>query len=233
VTVPLADFLIGYLGRVEIQVLEGALVEVPTTDAKGMDRRAFGEFVGPRGELASYAFGWTTGSDLHVACLSVGIGAGNPGGGTFHAIIFVNEDSHAFSLTDEQFERVPQGGPDLTADQARAHEDLPFAWWVTDHVMQHDRRAWWMRHWLLGTMCIQTLEVFEHQEPILLVSHDADDDMWQLIGASDANGSTGKIGHLHHAVDEDQSLIDVLDLPVGRSAVRAGPESPWTYRLKV
>ena len=224
-------FVVGYLARVDIQVREGALVEVPTAEATGMDRRAFGEFVGPRGELASYGFGWTTGSDPHVARLSVGIGAGNPGGGTFHAVIFANEDGHAFSLTDEPFERVPQGGPDLAAGQARAHEDLPFIWWVADMVMERDRRAWWMRHWLLGTSCIQTLEVFERHEPVLLVSHDADDGIWRLIGASDADGGTGKVGHLHHAVDEDLSLIDVLDLPPGRSAVRAGVGQPWTGRL--
>jgi hypothetical protein len=215
---------------VEIQVLEGALVEGPTTDATGMDRRAFGEFVGPQGELASYAFGWTTGSDPHVAHLSVGIGAGNPGGGTFHAVIFRNADGHAYSLTDEPFERVPQGGPDLTADQARAHEDLPFVWWVTDLVMQRDRRAWWMQHWLLQTTCVQTREVFAHQEPVLLVSHDADDGRWQLIGASDADGSTGRIGHLHHAVDEDPSLLGALDLPPGSSVERGGVGQPWRVR---
>ena len=222
--------MISYLAQVDIQVLEGSLVEVPTTDLTGIDRRAFGEFVGPRGELASYAFGWTTGSDPHIARLSIGIGAGNPGGGTFHAVIFKHEDGHAYSLADEPFERVPQGGPDLNADQARAHEDLPFVWWVADHVMQHDRRAWWMRHWLLGTICIQTLEVFERHEPILLVSHD-DDGVWQLVGASDADATTGKIGHLHHAVDEDQSLIDVLDLPPGRSVIRAGAGKPWASHL--
>lgn len=214
----------------DIQVLEGALVEAPTADATGMDRRAFGEFIGPRGEPASYAFGWTTGSDPHVARLSIGIGAGNPGGGTFHAVIFENEDGHAYSLTDEPFERVPQGGPDLTADQARAHEDLPFVWWVTDKVMQSDRRSWWMRHWLLGTTCVQTGQVFAGSEPVLRVSHDADDGMWQLIGASDADSGTGKIGHLHHAVDRDPSLIDVLDLPPGHSAVRAGAGKPWNGR---
>lgn len=212
-------------------MVEGAFVEVPTADAAGMDRRAFGEFVGPRGELASYAFGWITGADPHVARLSIGIGAGNPGGGTFHAFIVPTEESYAFSLTDEPFERVPEGGPHLTADQARAHEDLPFVWWVTDHVMQHDRRAWWMRHWLLGTTCVQTDEVFELREPVLLVSHDAHDGIWQLIGASDADGDTGKVGHLHHAVDEDPSLIDILDLPPGRSAERAGAGKPWAGRL--
>ena len=218
---------VGYPARVDIQVVEGTLLEALTSAVTGMDRRAFGEFVGPQGELASYAFGWTTGADPHVARLSVGIGAGNPGGGTFHDVIFENEGGHAFSLIDEPFERVPQGGPVLTADQARAHEDLPFIWWVTDQVMQRDRRAWWLRHWLLRTNCVQTREVFERREPVLYVSHDADDGSWQLIGASDADAGTGKIGHLHHAVDEDPSLVDVLDLPPGSSATRADVGSPW------
>ncbi|MFC3455747.1 hypothetical protein [Amycolatopsis speibonae] len=216
----------------DIQVLEGALVEARTDAVTGMDWRAFGEFVGPQGELASYALGWTTGADPHVAHLSVGIGAGNPGGGTFHAVIFENDGGHAFSLTDDPFERVPQGGPDLTANEARAHEDLPFVWWVTDQVMQRDRRAWWMRHWLLRTTSIETVEVFERREPILLVQHDADDGMWQLIGASDADSGTGKIGHLHHAIDEDPTLIDILDLPPGGSATRTGAGSPWAGRSR-
>jgi hypothetical protein len=214
---------------VEIQVVEGKLVEVPANDGTGVDRRAFGEFVGPHGELASYAFGWTTGADRHVAHLSVGIGAGVPGGGTFHALTFDNDDGYAYSLTDEPFERVPQGGPDLTADQARAHEDLPFIWWVTDQFMQHDRRAWWMRHWLLGTACIQTREIFERSEPVQFVSHDADDGTWQLIGASDADAATGKIGHLHHAVDDDRTLLDVLGLPPGGTATRPGIGAPWEF----
>lgn len=212
----------------DIRVLEGSFVEVPTAEATGMNRRAFGEFVGPGGELASYAFGWTTGSEPHVGRLSIGIGAGNPGGGTFHAVVFPHQDGHAFSLIDERFEQVPQGGPDLTAEQARTHEDLPFVWWVADRVMERDRRAWWMRHWLLGTSCIQTVEIFEHREPILLVSHGADDGLWQLVGATNAGSSTGKIGHLYHAVDEDPTLIDVLDLPPGQNAHRTRPAAPWT-----
>jgi hypothetical protein len=219
------------VAHVKIQVVEGRFVEAPTAGATGMDRRAFGEFVGPRGELASYAFGWTTGSQPHVARLSVGIGVGNPGGGTFHAVVFLNEDGHAFSLVDEPFEHVPQGGPDLSANQARAHEDLPFVWWVVDHVMERDRRAWWMRHWLLGTNSIQTLEVFERRDPILLVGHDADDGLWQLIGPTAADPATGKIGHLHHAVDEDPTMVDVLDLPPGHSATRTHVGGPWTRQI--
>jgi hypothetical protein len=211
----------------QVRVIEGRLVEIPTSDATGMDRRAFGEFIGPGGELASYAFGWTTGANPHAARMTVGIGAGNPGSGTFHAVVFDNGDGHAFALVDEPFEQVPQGGPDLTAEQSRAHEVLPFIWGVTDHVMKLDRRAAWMRHWLVGTTSIQTHEVFEFAEPILLVSHD-DDGMWQLIGTTDANSENGSIGHLHHAIDTDPSLIDVLNLQAGHQATRPHVDGPWT-----
>lgn len=206
-------------------MIEGRLIETPA--GAGVRRRAFGEFVGPRGELASYAIGWTTEAEDHVARLTVGIGAGNPGGASFHAVVFDNEGSYACSLVDEPFERVPEGGPDLTATQARAHEDLPFIWWVVDRVMERDRRAHWLKHWLLGTMSVQTAEVFKQTEPILYVSHDADG-TWQLIGATDADPTTGRLSHLHHAVDHDPTLLDVLDLEPGRSVYRPDPRTPWT-----
>ncbi|MFG1885905.1 hypothetical protein [Micromonospora sp. NPDC049102] len=209
-----------------LKVIEGRLTETPA--GSGVERRAFGEFVGPRGELASYTFGWTTNSEHHHARLTVGIGAGSAGGGSFHAVIFDRENSYACSLVDEPFERVPEGGPDLTATEARAHQDLPFIWWVVDRVMERDRRARWMEHWLLGTSSIQTGEVFDQKEPILYVSHDADDGLWQLIGASDADPATGKLSHLHHAVEHDLTLLDVLDLGPGESAHRTGPDAPWT-----
>jgi uncharacterized protein YfiM (DUF2279 family) len=120
------------------RVLEGDLQDAPTRDGGGLEHRAFGEFVGPRGELASYALGWSADADPHVARLSVGIGAGNAYGGTFHL------------------------------------------------VMERDRRARWMRHWLLGTRAIATLPVLDYQESTLLVVRDDDDDFWQLIGATDA-----------------------------------------------
>ncbi len=211
----------------DVRVEEGRLVEFPSADFAAVERRAFGELTGANGELASYALGWAAGGERHVGRLTVGIGAGNPGGGTFHADVFLHEGRYAFGLVDEPFEDVPEGGPHLTAAQARAHEDLPFIWWVADQVMERDRRALWMRHWLLGTMAIQTRQVFEREEPILLVVNDDEDDLWQLIGLSDA-GPDGAIGHLFHAVDEDRTLAEVLDLVPGQCAVRDAVGAPWT-----
>ena len=84
-----------------------------------------------------------------------------------------------------------------------------------------------MIHWLLGTNAIQTPQVFDLDEPILLVGNDADDDLWQLIGTSDADDD-GKIAHLYHAVDEDATLLDVLDLAPGEQAVRGHVGGEWT-----
>jgi len=50
------------------------------------------------------------------------------------------------------------------------------------------------------------------------------DGIWQLIGATDAAG-TPMVGHLYHAVDEDPTLVDVLDLlsgPNGRHLLASG-----------
>jgi len=81
-------------------VEEGGLLEAPTPAATGTERRAFGEFVGPRGELASYAFGWATDVDPPFGRMTLGIGAGNPGAGRFMPWFSrMMKDTHSDSLT--------------------------------------------------------------------------------------------------------------------------------------
>ena len=137
----------------------GRLVESPCPHCGHMDRRAFGETVSPRDELASYAFGWVGGHEDRVGRLTIGIGAGNEGGGTFHVELRAGEDGWVMTLVDEPFEDVPEGGPDLSADEARAHESLRFVWWVAEEALAQDRRAWWMEAWLRGTRSFATKPV--------------------------------------------------------------------------
>ncbi|WP_125778085.1 hypothetical protein [Antribacter gilvus] len=207
----------------KIRVDEGRLVQ--TVAEHGTDWRAFGEFVGPRGELASYALGWTPGGN--GGRVTVGIGVGNEGGGTFHAAVRQHEGDIAYGLVDEPFETVPQGGPDLTAAESRAHEDLPFVWAVVDIVMVRDSRASWLRHCILGTTSIATEQVLAGVEPILSVSHAADDGTWQLVGTSDGTVDNGRISHLHHFVEHDPTLLDVLDLEPGERATRRRVGGRW------
>jgi hypothetical protein len=212
------------------RVVEGRLVEVPAPGARGMERRAFGEFESHRGELASYALGWTAGGAERIGRLTIGLGAGNPGGGTFHAEVGVGEDGrYGLRLVDEPFETVPEGGPHLTREQALAHGELPWVWAAADRIMRLDRRALWMLHWVLETLAYVSAPVFARAEPVLLVVHEADPDRWSLIGSSDA-GPDGGIHHLHHPVDEDQTLLDVLDLEPGEEAMRADVGAEWVRR---
>lgn len=191
--------------------------------------RAEGEFVGRRGELASYAFGWRREDDSREARISIGIGAGLEGGGTFHLIAQAGEDGIGYLLVDEPFADVPQGGPHLSADHARSHGDLRYIWHVLDTVMSMDSRAPLLQHFVAGTPAIATGEVADGREPVLLLANDLDEQppMWQAIGRSDPDPATGRILHLSHLVDDDPSLAEVLDLAPGEQAERVDAGAPW------
>jgi hypothetical protein len=208
-----------------MRIEPGRLIERECPGCGRTERRAFGESESSRGELASYAFGWTAGHGDPVARMTIGIGAGNPGGGTFHVDLRIDATRWVMGLVDEPFEDVPEGGPDLTADEARAHGDLKYVWLVAEEVLAQDRRAWWMEHWLRATRSFVTQPVLDGSEPVRSVVHDDDED-WQLLcGTVDADDP--KLFHLHHALDRDPSLLEVLDLEPGERADRDEPGDPW------
>jgi hypothetical protein len=63
-------------------------------------------------------------------------------------------------------------------------------------------------------------------EPIIFVSHDADDRAWQFLGNT-MSDSGGVLVCLHHPIDEDPSLAELADLPLGWFAERDAPGDPW------
>lgn len=73
-------------------------------------------------------------------------------------------------------------------------------------------------------------QVLEGSEPILLVSHDADDHGWQFIGSSDAAMADAKVVCLEEIVQLDPTVLEVADLPPGWQAVRKKVGAPWSRR---
>jgi hypothetical protein len=208
-----------------MRIEEGRLIESPCPDCGHLEHRAFGESESQRGELASYAIGWTSDHEDVRGWMTVGIGAGNPGGGSFHIELRVGDDGRpGMRLVDRPFEVVPEGGPDLTREQALAHPDLAYVWFVADEVMLQDRRAWWMEHYLRGTRAFATSPVVDGEE-VRHVVRDEDGE-WQLLCGT-VPTDVAKVFHLHHALDRDHSLLEVLDLEPGRRADREARGRPW------
>lgn len=75
-------------------------------------------------------------------------------------------------------------------------------------------------------------QVLEGSEPILLVSHDADDHGWQFIGKSDASVADAKVVSLEEIVRRDPTVLEVADLPRGWQAVREKAGGEWSRRLR-
>jgi hypothetical protein len=75
-------------------------------------------------------------------------------------------------------------------------------------------------------------QILDGSEPILLVSHDADDHGWQFIGISDASVADGKIVCLEEIVRLDPTVLEVASLPPGWQAVRDKVGGQWSRRLR-
>jgi len=64
--------------------------------------------------------------------------------------------------------------------------------------------------------------------PILLVSHDADDDGWQFLDGEPPDTKEGRLIGMHEVLRLDPSLRDVANLPPGWMACRDRAGGPWS-----
>jgi len=67
--------------------------------------------------------------------------------------------------------------------------------------------------------------------PILLVSHDADDDGWQFLDGNEVDQDRAVLISMARAVDLDPSVLEVCDLRPGWMAWRRAPGEPWQRGL--
>lgn len=64
-------------------------------------------------------------------------------------------------------------------------------------------------------------------EPVLHVTHDADDHGWQFLGLADAQLEDGVVVSLSEILEIDPSLSDLADLPPGWHAWRRAVGESW------
>ena len=73
-------------------------------------------------------------------------------------------------------------------------------------------------------------QVLDGSEPILIVSHDADDHSWHFIGSSNPCRENRRMVCLEAMVAHDPSILQLADLPLGWWATRRSPKHPWACR---
>ena len=76
-----------------------------------------------------------------------------------------------------------------------------------------------------------TLRAVLDGAPILLVSHDADDDGWQFLDGSAVDIDNAALISMAEAVALDPSIREVADLRPGWTAWRSAPGAPWQRGL--
>ena len=67
--------------------------------------------------------------------------------------------------------------------------------------------------------------------PILLVSHDADDDGWQFLDGDEVDVDRAVLISMARVVGLDPSVLEVADLLPGWTAWRSAPGEPWQRGL--
>ena len=69
--------------------------------------------------------------------------------------------------------------------------------------------------------------VHKKEEAVTYVSHDTSDGTWQFLGDKMVDGGGPVISCFHHPIDDDRSLEELHDLPLGWYATRSKPGEPW------
>jgi hypothetical protein len=71
-------------------------------------------------------------------------------------------------------------------------------------------------------------DIMEGRAPILLVTHDAEDGMWQFLdGRDNPDADDAVILGLDCVVGLDPSIAELADLPLGWRAWRDSVKQPW------
>jgi hypothetical protein len=84
----------------------------------------------------------------------------------------------------------------------------------------------------LNTAVFTTKYVIERNSPILYVYHYEEDGAWQFSGKEDCTDSDYKIISLEEMINNDNSILELANLPLGGEAYRENKDSNWIIRNK-
>ncbi len=78
------------------------------------------------------------------------------------------------------------------------------------------------------TACITCNHILENNAAVLFVSRDDDDEMcWQFLCGGEHEAEDARIISLQQIIDIDNSLLQLLNIPVGSSASRNNINAEW------
>ncbi len=81
-----------------------------------------------------------------------------------------------------------------------------------------------------NTATITCCHVLNGEKPILYVSHDADDGMWQFLCGEVHEMEDAKIVSLQYIFDMDNTVGALYQMPCGYCAERASATEGWTVK---
>ena len=83
-----------------------------------------------------------------------------------------------------------------------------------------------------NTASITCYHIIEENEPILYVSHDEDDGMWQFLCGKQHNESEGRVVSLYSIFVLDSTVAELAEMPYGYFAERKNKDAQWIIRKR-
>ncbi|ANE46541.1 hypothetical protein SY83_09905 [Paenibacillus swuensis] len=72
-----------------------------------------------------------------------------------------------------------------------------------------------------------SIKIMDSVSPILYVSHEEDDGMWQFLDGGEVSEEDARILGLKEVIDIDPSLVQLANLPIGWIAWRETEHCQW------
>lgn len=79
---------------------------------------------------------------------------------------------------------------------------------------------------------ITVRQIMDGDQPILMVTHDADDGTWQFLTSGQVEVADAMVVSLREVFCIDESIGELADLPLGWIAERSAPGQQWRRSLR-